>query len=104
MDFSNLDSLGLRNIQFINRGCEGGVTKCEIDNITIPLAIKMHFNYDQSTKTFLKFCMEAKILKEIPKHPNIIFLICDFHTRPTYEMVSTCIEDKGCTTDDDQGI
>ena len=68
--------------------------KCKIDKIALPLAIKMHFNYGAPTKTHMKLCVEAGILKEIPKHPNIIFLIHDFFSRPTYAMVSACIEDK----------
>ena len=68
--------------------------KCEIDKISLPLAIKMHFNYGEPTKTYMKLFVEAGILKEIPKHPNIIFLIHDFFSRPTHAMVSACIEDK----------
>ena len=93
MNFSDL-SLVLQNIEFIANGCEGGVMKCEIDKISLPLAIKMHFNYGTSTKTYMKLCVEAGILKEIPKHPNIIFLLHDFFARPTHAMVSACIEDK----------
>ena len=93
MDFSDL-SVVLQNIEFIAKGSEGGVMKCEIDNISLSLAIKMHFNYGQSTKTFLKLCVEAGVLKEIPKHPNIIFLLHDFYSRPTQEMVSACIGDE----------
>ena len=93
MDFSDIGVV-LQNIEFIAEGNEGGVMKCEIDNISLPMAIKMHFNYGQPTKTYMKLCVEAGILKEIPKHPNIIFLLHDFFSRPTHEMVSACIEDK----------
>ena len=54
----------------------------------------MHFNYGTSTKTYMNLCVEAGILKEIPKHPNIIFLVHDYFSRPTHAMVSGCIEDK----------
>ena len=94
LDFGNL-SVVLQNIEFIAHGSEGGVMKCDIDNISLSMAIKMHFNYGQSTKTHMKLCVEAGILKEIPKHPNIIFLLHDFFSRPTQEMVSACIGDKG---------
>ena len=57
-------------------------------------AIKMHFNYGQRTKTHKRLCIEGEIRKQIPNHPNIIFLIFDFLARPTYEMVSSCIKDK----------
>ena len=93
MDFCDL-SVVLQNIEFVAKGSEGGVMKCKIDKISVPLAIKMHFNYGTSTKTHMKLCVEAGILKEIPKHPNIIFLIHDFFSRPTHAMVSACTEDK----------
>ena len=93
LDFSDLSRI-LKNIEFIANGSEGGVMKCEIDKILFPLAIKMHFNYGHSTKTHMKLCVEAVILKEIPTHPNIIFLIHDFYSRPTHEMVSYCTGDE----------
>ena len=93
MDFSDV-SVVLRNIEFIAKGNEGGVMKCKIDNISLPLAIKMHFNYGYPTEEYTKLCEEAKILKEIPKHPNIIFLLHCFDSRPTQEMVSACIGDE----------
>ena len=68
--------------------------KCDIDNISIPLAIKMCFNFGLSSNTYVKLCIEQGILKKIPEHPNIIYLIHDFLSRPTHEMVSVCIEDK----------
>ena len=93
MNFSDL-SLVLKNIKLIDKGSEGGVMKCNIDKISIPLAVKMHFNYGQSTITHKKLSKEAEILKEIPWHPNIIYLVHDFVSRPTQEMVSSCIDDK----------
>ena len=54
----------------------------------------MDFNYGQPTDGYMELCEEAEILKEIPKHPNIIFLIHDFFSRPTNEMILACIEDK----------
>ena len=54
----------------------------------------MHFNYGASTTTFMKLCVEARILKEIPNHPNIIFLLHDFNSKPTHEIISACIQKK----------
>ena len=68
--------------------------KCKINDISFPFAVKMSFNYGQSTKTHMANETEAEILKQIPNHPNIIFLIHDYIARPTQEMVSACIEDK----------
>ena len=79
--------------KFIAKGGEGGVMQCEIDNVDISLALKMRYNYGQSTNSYKNLCTEAEILKNIPKHPNIIFLIHDFFARPTEEMISSCIED-----------
>ena len=83
----------LRIGKFIDNGSEGGVMTCKIDNVDISLVVKMHFNYGESTNTFKSGRVEARILKNVPKHPNIIFLIHDFFSRPTDEMVNTCITD-----------
>ena len=93
MDFTNV-SVVLQNTKLIAKGNEGGVMTCEIDTISLPLAIKMNFNYGQPTDGYMELCEEAEILKEIPKHPNIIFLIHDFFSRPTNEMILACIEDE----------
>ena len=92
LEFKDLSIL--KNIKYIDKGSEGGVMKCNMENISFPLAIKMHFNYGASTKTYMKLSVEAGILKEISHHPNIIYLIHDFFSRPTEEMVSACISDK----------
>ena len=84
----------LKNISLIKIGCEGAVMRCEIDGISISLVVKMHFNFGSETEVYMNMCSEAKILREIPNHPNIIFLIHDFFARPTQEMIFTCVKDR----------
>ena len=92
LDFGNFSFV--KNITLINTGSEGGVMRCEIDNISFPLAIKMHYNYGLETKIYMKLMTEAELLKQIPNHPNIISLIHSFFARPTEKMVFTCVKDQ----------
>ena len=84
----------VKNITRINFGNEGGLMRCTIDNISFPLAIKIHYNlHSLDPERYMNMCAEVKILKAIPYHPNIIYLIHEFLARPTQEMIFACVED-----------
>ena len=80
--------------KFIDRGCEGAVMESRIDGISFTLSIKMCFNYGISTTTYCRHNKEQEIMKVIPYHRNVNFLIHDFLSRPTKKLVSDCIQDK----------
>ena len=86
LDFKDLSPI--KNAEYVNKGDDGTVMKCQIDNISFLLSIKIYFNEAASTKTHMRFCTEQKILKQIPYHPNINYLIHYFNAKPTQEMIS----------------
>ena len=83
----------VKNFELISEKYDGAVLKCKIDNVSMPLTFQMNYNYGLSTKSYMKLCIEADILKKLPYHPNIIFHIHHFYAQPT-KMISYFRKDK----------